>query len=143
MHRITRFVFWLDGVVVSPESGHQIQPGMAGMLDALHDRFELWLVSNYPAQQTTAVFSSNLLSQWFEEKAIYSLPDPAMDNQKILHSLVEEGVIIPGHSLWVDHHPKRTMLALRQGIDASIFVDSKRFYRDLWLWGIVPLAEQQ
>lgn len=139
MQRITRLVFWLEGVAVSPNSVHQIQPGMAKVLDALHHRFELWLISNYPSQQAAAVILKSSLSQWFEDEAVYSLPELIVGHQAILQSLVEAGVIIPGKSLWIDHHPVRTMLAVRQGIDASIFVDSERLYRDLGLWGIVSL----
>ncbi len=139
MQRITRLVFWLDGAVVSPGPARQIQPGMAKVLDALQHRFELWLVSNSPSQQAAAVISKNSLSHWFADEAVYSVPDHIVGHQSMLQSLVEAGVIIPGKSLWIDHHPIRTMLAVRQGIDASVFVDSERLYRDLWLWGIVPL----
>lgn len=139
MQRITRHVFWLEGVIVSPGTVYQIQPGMAKVLDALHHRFELWLVSNYPPQQVAAIISENSLSQWFEDGSVYSLPDYIVDHQAMLQSLVEAGVIIPGKSLWIDPHPIRTMLAIRQGIDATVFVDSERLYRDLGLWGIVSL----
>lgn len=137
MHRITRLVFLLEGVVVSPSSVHQIKPGMAEVLDALHHRLELWLVSSSLSQQVAAVISKNSLDRWFEDEAIYSLPEYISGHQALLQSLVEAGVIIPGKSLWIDHHPVRTMLAVRQGIDASVFVDSKRLYRDLGLWGII------
>jgi hypothetical protein len=139
VQRITRFVFWLEGVVVSPNSAHQIQPGMAKVLDALHHRFELWLISNYPSRQVSAVISDNSLSQWFEDGAVYSLPEHIVGHPESLGSLVEAGVLIPGKSLLVDNHPIRTMLAVRQGIDASVFVDSERLYRDLVLWGIISL----
>jgi hypothetical protein len=81
--------------------------------------------------------SRNSLSQWFEDGAVYSLPGYIVDHQAMLQWLVEAGAIIPGKSLWIDNHPVRTMLAVRQGIDASVFVDAERLYRDLELWGII------
>jgi len=139
VHRITRFVFWLDGVVVSQSSEHQIQPGMADVFDTLTNHYELWLVSSYPSQHLAAVISKNSLSQWFDAGAVYSLPLPIVGHRAILQSLVAAGVIIPGKSLWIDHDPIRTMLSVRQGIDASIFVDAERLHRDLVLWGIISL----
>jgi hypothetical protein len=111
---------------------------MAKLLDALQHRFELWLVSHHPSQQTAGIIAKNSLSRWFEDGSVYFLHEHVVSHQAVLQSLVEAEVIIPGKSLWIDHHPVRTMAAVRQGIDASIFVDSKRLYRDLWLWGIVP-----
>lgn len=137
MQRITRLVFWLDGVVVSGTPECQLQPGMAQVLDELKDRFELWLVSDYSARHTTAVISQNGLSSWFDNGAVYVLPDDSASHQVLLQSLVAIRVITPGSSLWIDDHPARTMVAVRQGIDASIFVDARRLRRDLWLWGIV------
>lgn len=139
MQRITRFVFLLEGVVISPDPAQQIEPGMTKVLDALHRRFELWLVSKYPSQQAADIIAKNSLTRWFENGAVYLLPEHIVDHEAVLQSLVEAEVIIPGKSIWVDHHPVRTMVAVRQGIDASIFVDGKRLYRDLGLWGIVPL----
>jgi hypothetical protein len=112
---------------------------MAKVLDELNHRFELWLVSNYAHEQVSAIILNNSLAQWFENNAVYSIPKPIKDNEAILQSLVDAEVIIPGKSLWIDHHPIRTMLAIRSGIDSSIFVDGDRLYRDLWLWGMVPL----
>jgi hypothetical protein len=137
VQRITRFVFWLDGVVVSQSSEHQIQPGMADVFDALQHRFELWLISSYPSPQLADVISKNSLSLWFDDGAVYSLPSHNMGHREMLQWLVVAGVVEPGKSLWIDHDPIRTMLAVRQGIDASIFVDAERLCRDLALWGII------
>jgi hypothetical protein len=134
-------VFVLEGVVVSPEAGNEINPGMVDVFEALRDRFELWLVSTSSAQQTAEIVSINSLSRWFEDGTIHLATENGEDHLAFLQSLVEAGVINPGHSLWIDHHPKRTMIAVRHGIDAGIFIDSRRLYRDLWLWDIVPLQE--
>lgn len=139
MFRITRLVFLLEGVVVSPAPEEKIQPGMADVFDELHDRFELWLVSYSAPEQVAAIISKNSLAKWFKGGAVYSLPEDVVGHESMLQAMGEAGVIIPGKSLWIDHHPIRTMLAVRQGIDAGIFVDGRRLYRDLWLWGMVPL----
>ncbi len=137
MHRITRFVFWLDGAVVSTTPDQQLLPGMADLLDAVQHRFELWLVSNYPPQQTAVIIEKNGLSTWFADTAVYALSEQPADHQALLQRLVDAGVITPASSLWIDPDPVRTMLAIRQGIDAGIFVDSARLYRDFGLWGFV------
>ena len=139
MHRINRLVFLLEGVVTSPDDVYQIQPGITKVLDALYHRFELWMVAKFPSQPVIELISKNSLAHWFEDGAVYSLPERNMGHMAMLQSLVEAGAIIPGKSLWIDCHPVRTMLAVRHGIDATIFVDSHRLYRDLWLWGMVPL----
>ncbi len=139
VHRITRLVFWLDGIVVSQNSEHLIKLGMAGVFDALINHFELRLVSSYPSMQLAAVISKNSLSKWFDDRAVYSLPMQIVDHRAMLQMLIVADVIDPGRSLWIDHDPIRTMLAVRQGIDASIFVDAERLYRDLVLWGIISV----
>jgi hypothetical protein len=138
--RIRRLVFWLDGALVAKAPDGRIQPGLAGVLDELIHRFELWLVSDYPAEPTAAVIAENGLSRWFDDESVFLLPQGMADQQQILDALVTAGVIVPGESLLIDNHPTRTLLAVRQGIDASIFVDARRFRRDLVLWRIVADA---
>jgi hypothetical protein len=140
VHRITRLVFMLEGVVVSPAPDRMIKPGIAKVLDKLYQRFELWLVSSLTPEQVATIISTNSLAQWFEDDAVCLLPGHVESQEAMLLTMVETGVIMPGKSLWIDDHPIRTMLAVRRGIDASIFVDGDRLYRDLWLWGMVPLG---
>ena len=75
VHRITRLVFLLEGVVVSPDPDVKIQPEMTGVLNKLYHRFELWLVSNCDPEQVAAIISKNSLAQWFNDGAVYSLPE--------------------------------------------------------------------
>jgi hypothetical protein len=49
------------------------------------------------------------------------------------------GVLDDTTTLYVDHHPRRCMAAVRSGVPAGIFEDAARLYRDLGLWGLVPL----
>jgi hypothetical protein len=56
-----------------------------------------------------------------------------------LDALIAAGVVLPGHTLWIDAHSPRTSEALRKGVDADIFVDARRLRRDLALWRLMPL----
>jgi hypothetical protein len=138
VNRIRRLVFWLDGVVVQPSSGYQIPAEMAELLDDLQLRLELAAVASYEPQHLATIIAGSDLHRWFDDEAIYPLPHDIVDHRSILRAAVAAGAITLGESLWIDHDPLRTMLAVRQGIDASIFVDARRLYRDLWLWGLVP-----
>ena len=57
----------------------------------------------------------------------------------VLDVLIAAEAILPGHTLWVDAHSPRTSAALRKGVDAAIFVDTRRLRRDLALWRLMPL----
>jgi hypothetical protein len=37
----------------------------------------------------------------------------------------------------VDANPFRTTLAIRQGVDAIIYVDERRLHRELWLRAVL------
>jgi hypothetical protein len=101
----------------------------------------LCLVSDYPREWLVYASNHNTdLPQWFEPQHTFYTPElkPLADHRGLLRALVEAGAVVPGTSLWVDYHPKRTMLAIREGIDAAVYVDAGRLYRDFWLWGFVP-----
>lgn len=117
-------------------------PGFVNMLAGLVDKATLSLVSDYPRQWLFPAISRSGLDATFNESNTYFLDDhkvPA-DYPLFFSFLVEEDILQPGTSLWVDCNSSRTSAAIRQGIDAAIFVDAERFYRDLGLWSLVPLA---
>ena len=58
----------------------------------------------------------------------------------VLDALIASGLVMPGHTLWVDYHWPRTSEALRKGVDTAIFVDARRLRRDLALWRLMPFA---
>lgn len=119
-----------------------ILPGMWKVLLALRDEFELVLVSDYPDGWLEYLLQDIDQPYWFKDQNTFFLPElkPPDQQRRMLQTLVEAGAIISGSSLWIDHHPKRTMNAIRMGIYAGIFVSGDRLYRDLWLWSMVDLA---
>jgi hypothetical protein len=70
--------------------------------------------------------------------AIISERNTVSDWSALLEMLIAEGALTPGQSLWVDHHSGRASSVIRSGLDAAIFVDAARLYRDLGLWSLVP-----
>jgi hypothetical protein len=118
----------------------QIAP-IAGMPQVLEElacrRLALSLVSGYPRQWLSPALARCGLTREFPEEQTWITAEHGGFPQ-ILDVLLEHGRIVPGRSLWVDHHSLRTTAALRRGIDAAVFVHARQFYRDLGLWGLVP-----
>ncbi|NPV87617.1 MAG: hypothetical protein HPY45_16590 [Anaerolineae bacterium] len=109
--------------------------------DALRKRgYTLYLVSEYPPEWLEQIashvaalrllFSSNRLvfTSSLKLKDIYG---------DIFSVLRSNGQIVPGKTLWIDAHPWRTSAAIRRGIDAIIYVDSRRLRRELALRQLV------
>ncbi len=65
--------------------------------------------------------------------------DSGSGEGSVLEELVHRETLNGTSTLFVDHNPKRCMRAVRMGIPAGVFVDAPRLYRDLGLWGILPL----
>ncbi|MFP4374911.1 MAG: hypothetical protein ACLFPO_11310 [Spirochaetaceae bacterium] len=61
------------------------------------------------------------------------------DHRAMLRELLAQGSLNASSTLFIDHHPRRCMEAVKLGIHAGIFEDAPRLYRDLGLWGLVPL----
>jgi hypothetical protein len=66
----------------------------------------------------------------------------ASDHAGVVRELLSAGVLNTTSTLFIDHHPRRCMEAVKVGIHAGIFEDAPRLYRDLGLWGLVPLMHQ-
>lgn len=62
------------------------------------------------------------------------------DHRAMLRELLGTGILNASTTLFIDHHPRRCMEAVKLGIHAGIFEDAPRLYRDLGLWGLVPLV---
>jgi hypothetical protein len=120
-------------------------PGMPGVIGDLAADYELALVSDYPRRWLLPAMQRGGLSRWFADETVFCVSEHAVSGEypELFETLVTSKVIIPGSSLWVDHNPSRTSVAIRQGIDASVFVDADRLYRDLGLWGLVPLEQRR
>jgi hypothetical protein len=64
------------------------------------------------------------------------------DHRAMLRELLGTGILNASTTLFIDHHPRRCMEAVKLGIHAGIFEDAVRLYRDLGLWGLVPLIHR-
>lgn len=114
-------------------------PGMRPLIKELSSSLDLGLVSDYPGEWVTPIIDRSGLRNSFQG-GIHQLVGALRaeyDYTTLFRSLVERNVLKPGSTMWVDHNALRCMAAIRQGIDAGIFVDARRFYRDLGLWGLI------
>jgi len=119
-------------------------PGMLPLIKELSERVDLGLVSDYPGKWVTPIIKRTGLSVYFPggvDQVIGELR-PGLDYTVLFRLLIERNVLKPGSSMWVDHNSLRCMAAIRQGIDAGIFVDARRLYRDLGLWGLMPFMNR-
>lgn len=118
-------------------------PGMLALVEGLAARVDLGLVSDYPAQWVRPIIENSGLSAAFPDGPNQITADlhSGGDYRRLFARLIALQVLRPGHSMWVDYNSLRCMAAIRAGVDAGIFVDARRFYRDLWLWGLVPFTE--
>jgi hypothetical protein len=115
-------------------------PGMPEILEELACRCNaLSLVSDYPREWLMPTLARTGLARWFAQDQVWIAAEEG-GSPALLEALVRGGQIVPGRSLWVDHHSLRTSEALRRGVDAAVFVHPRQFYRDLGLWGLVPVT---
>ncbi len=120
-------------------------PGMLPLIKELSERVDLGLVSDYPGEWVTPIIDRSGLSAYFPagpDQVIGEL-GAKLDYAGLFRLLIERDVFKPGSSMWVDHNSLRCMAAIRQGIDVAIFVDARRLYRDLGLWGLVPFENRR
>jgi hypothetical protein len=121
-------------------AGAETLPGITGLLADLAPRFRLGLLSDYPRPWLETIMDGSGLARFFGPAEIYYTADrPGAD---LFTALTAEGVIRPGHSLWVDYDSPRAGIAIRRGIDAALCVDVRRLRRDLGLWSILPRASE-
>ncbi len=119
-------------------------PGMPKLIGELAATVEMALASDYPRRWLEPALEQGRLARWFADERAFVIAERGVpaDSGVLFEALVGSGVITPGSSLWIDHNPARTAVALRRGIDAGIFVDAGRLYRDLGLWGLVPFGSR-
>ena len=114
------------------------QPGMPALLSDPALVCEMRLTSDYPAVWLLPALARSGLAHCFPADEISYVAD-LRGFTGVLDALIATGVVMPGHTLWVDYHSPRTSEALRKGVDATIFVDARRLRRDLALWRLMPL----
>jgi hypothetical protein len=119
---------------------HELTPlaGIAPLIADVAQSHEVRLVADYPAAWLLPALQRCGLAGCFAEAEVCYVADLG-GFAGLFDALVTNRVIVPGHTLWVDSRPRRTSAALRMGVDATIFVDARRFRRDLALWRLMPL----
>lgn len=132
--RITRLVFRADGVLLA-QDGSPVA-GMPALVAELARSVEVRAVAfDAPARdRLTAVDAYRALFP--VERVVLA---PTDDPPALFKHLVRDEIMLPGHALWIDSDPHRAMTAVHLGLDAALFEDAARLYRDLGLWGLVPL----
>jgi len=129
--RITRLVFCVEGVLLA-DDGSPVD-AMPALLAELARTVELRAVATDPSRLPTLDAYRPSLSP--EYMTIADTRDPSA----LFDSLILDRIMLPGHAIWIDQNPHRAMIAIRRGLDAALFEDAPRLYRDLGLWGLVPL----
>jgi FMN phosphatase YigB (HAD superfamily) len=113
------------------------------VIDALVERYDVRLLANLPPGWLEGLMDRLSLSTRFDAGHVAVVADfhPRDLSADLLPRLVDVGIIVPGRTLLVDDDPLRAETAIRAGLDAALFVDARRLYRDLGLWGLVPLRQ--
>jgi hypothetical protein len=115
------------------------EPGMVSLIEEVARSSDVCLASDYPAVWLLPALARNGLASYFLADKLFYIADLG-GYAALFERLEAAGVIMPGHTLWVDAHSPRTSEALRRGIDAAIYVDARRLRRDLGLWRLVSLS---
>lgn len=113
------------------------------VVDALIGRYDVRLLANLPPYWLDGLMGRLDLAARFDADRIAVAVDyhPRDLSADLLSRLVDAGIIVPGRTLLVDDDPLRAETAIRAGLDAALFVDARRLYRDFGLWGLVPLRQ--
>lgn len=130
---------WEADFASSVLSNQPMQP----VIEALAGNFELFLLSDYPEDLYENVFPQIPFSRHFDQVIFMRDAGPHESFQSLFEHLTETGILRPGNTLYVDWHSLRTKTAINLGLCAAIFVDAPRFYRDLGIWGYVPMQDIQ
>ena len=122
----------------------RVDAGALSTANDLQQTSQVYLCSDYPrpwleeiAQrfQLFDLFSPHQVIYPAEAEAELPVRD---DLQGVFDGLQAKGYLNQGASLWVDAHPFRTSAAIRQGIDAIIYVNERRLRRELNLRKLLP-----
>jgi len=118
-----------------------LNTSMQPVLELLAKEFELVLFLDYPNAWGNPLLQDKSFFQYFQQIVPVDFAGTNESYDMLFDNLISEGFMEQGNSVLVDWNPLRTKAALNAGLDAAIFEDTNRFYRDLGLWGIVPLLD--
>ena len=111
----------------------EVDSGALSVADDLRQNSQCILLSNYPLEWLVTLDQRIGVCAHFDRV----LPLQGMgcedDRAAVFSRLCTAGELAAGTSLLVDANPFRTTLAIRQGVDAIIYVDERRLRRELRL----------
>jgi len=118
-------------------------PPILGIMDVLKELGEkksLFMFSQYPPEMYDRIKTRLGLDKLIPEKNVFFTSGSGVQNLKsgIIERLIFNKWITPGKSIFIDNDSRRTSAAIRAGIDAIIFVDSRRLRREIALRGLLP-----
>ena len=118
-------------------------PRLLDLAEELVARFQLYLISDYPATWLEAAWQSSSLERVFSwDKVSFTEEMNVLEpDVQVIQKLAEAGIFHTGKSLLVDADPLRTLQAVQAGYDSTVFVDARRLRRDLGLWGVFQDTE--
>lgn len=132
-HHIHSVVFYAPGVLV--DSDGRALDGMPAVLRELHSSgLELRAVC---PDEAVAAHVAGAYAEHAVPASVVSEPDGP--HGAVVDELLRRGVLDGATTLFIDQNPRRCMAAVRHDVFAGIFEDPPRLFRDLGLWGLVPL----
>jgi FMN phosphatase YigB (HAD superfamily) len=110
-------------------------PGLHGFLDEVKRRYCLWLISDYPRRWTDELLDLLNLRAFFQQDCV--LFPAALHLPRLMPYLIPTMLTASGTSLeqclFVDARAANTAAAIRNGLNAAVFVDVPRLRRNLVL----------
>lgn len=117
--------------------------GMLWLIDRLAETYSISLLADLPRTWAHELLSTLGLSGRFATSDILVTSEyrPANLAEDLFERLKTSELIVPGKTLFIDYDWLRAEATIRSGLDVALFVDVRRLYRDLGLWGLVPLRQ--
>ena len=111
----------------------RLVPGMKALIGELAEKCMTCLVSDYPRRWLKGIREDTGLSSLLtdDRTMILAEADTPGTYPELFQIIMQRFEIRPGRALWIDHSSPRTSWAIRQGIDAIVFVDEGRLRREL------------
>jgi len=111
--------------------------GALSVVDELRKSYQVVLLCDYPPEWLLEIDRQTDLSARFN-RVIYTRTMNCTDERALFfQQLQARGELVAGECVWVDANPFRTAIAIRQSIDAIIYVEERRLRRELRLRSLI------
>ena len=117
-----------------------LSPGMADLLAEARTEYECWLVSSYPSDWLQALDQRLGLSIMFSPARVQVFPQAGLGKclPDVFVWAIQKAQKRMESCLWVAGEAAMTTSAVRVGLNAIVFADSRRLRRELVLRGMLP-----